>query len=130
MEIASTGYAMTDGADTGTTVSSRLIGAVMRKGEPMIKSIKVHPVESTSIILWGDDENKEHTLIKGKNCEGSVILFDKRQIWEVYPYKRYSCDTEYCGACEHKGMYIRLMPNDFKRIFGTDILDRIERKTE
>lgn len=26
---------MTDGADTGTTVSSRLIGAVMQKGEPM-----------------------------------------------------------------------------------------------
>lgn len=35
MEIASTGYATTGGADTGTTVSSRLTGAVMQKGEPM-----------------------------------------------------------------------------------------------
>ena len=96
----------------------------------MIKPIKVHPVKSTSIILWGDDGNKEHTLIKAKNCEGSVISFDKRQIWEVYPYKRNSCDAEYCGACKRKGTYIRLMPNDFKRIFGTDILDRAERRTD
>lgn len=96
----------------------------------MIKPIKVHPVKSTSIILWGDDGNKEHTLIKAKNCEGSVISFDKRQIWEVYPYKRYSCDTEYCGACKRKGVYIRLMPNDFQRIFGTDILDRTKRRTD
>ena len=96
----------------------------------MIKPIKVHPVKSASIILWGDDGNKEHRLIKAKNCEGSVISFDKRQIWEVYPYKRYSCDTEYCGWCKRKGVYIRLMPNDFKRIFGTDILDRAERRTD
>ena len=96
----------------------------------MIKPIKVHPVKSASIILWGDDGNKEHTLIKAKNCEGSVILFDKRQIWEVYPYKRNWCDTEYCGECKRKGMYIRLMPNDFKQIFGTDILDRSERRTD
>lgn len=104
--------------------------AVTQKGEPMIKPIKVHPVESATIILWGDDRNKEHTLTKAKNCVASVISFDKRQIWEVYPYKRYSCDTEYCGACERKGMYIRLMPNDFKRIFGTDIVDRAERRTD
>lgn len=96
----------------------------------MIKPIKVHPVESASIILWGDDGNREHMLIKAKNCVGSVISFDKRQIWEVYPYKKYSYDTEYCGACERKGMYIRLMPNDFKRIFGADVLDKAERKTD
>lgn len=96
----------------------------------MIKPIKVHPVKSTSIILWGDDENKEHRLIKAKNCEGSVISFNKRQVWKVYPYKRNSFDTEYCGACERKCMYIRLMPNDFKRIFGTDILDRAERRSD
>ena len=94
----------------------------------MIKPIKVHPVKSASIILWGDDGNKEHRLTKAKNCEGSVISFDKRQIWEAYPYKRNSFDTEYCGACYRKGMYIRLMPNDFQRIFGTDILDRAERR--
>ena len=96
----------------------------------MIKPIKVHPVKSDSIILWGDDGNKEHTLIKARNCEGSVISFDKRQIWEVYPYKKYSADTEYCGSCERKGMYIRLMPHDFKRIFGEDIVDRAERRTD
>ena len=90
----------------------------------MIQPIKVHPVISTSIILWGDDENKEHTLIKAKNCVGSIISFDKRQIWEVYPYKEHSYDTEYCGACERKGMYIRLMPKDFKWIFGADIVAR------
>ena len=103
---------------------------VEQKGEPMIKPIKVHPVKSASIILWGDDGNKEHRLIKAKNCEGSVISFDKRQVWEVYPFKRNSFDTEYCGACKRKGMYIRLMPNDFQRIFGTDILDRAERRTD
>ena len=92
----------------------------------MLKPVKAHPVISTTIILWGDDGNKAHELIKGKNCEGSVIGFDKRQIWEVYPYKQYSSDEEYCGVCEYKGMYIRLMPNDFKRIFGTDIVDRAE----
>ena len=96
----------------------------------MIKPIRVHPVKSASIILWGDDGDKEDMLIKAKNCESSVILFDKRQIWEVYPYKRHGCGTEYCGACERKGIYIRLMPNDFKRIFGTDILDRAERRTD
>ena len=96
----------------------------------MLKPIKVHPVNSASIILWGDDGNKEHTLIKAKNCEGSVISFDKRQIWEVYPYKKHIGDTEYCGACEHKGMYIRLMPHDFKMIFGADIVDRAERRTD
>jgi hypothetical protein len=94
----------------------------------IIKPIKVHPVQSASVILWGDDRNKEHTLFKAKNCVASVITFDKRQIWEVYPYKRYSGDVEYCGACERKGMYIRLMPNDFKRIFGTDIVDRARKE--
>lgn len=96
----------------------------------MKKPIKVHPVESASIILWGDDGNREHTLVKAKNCEGSIISFDKRQIWEVYPYKRHSGDAEYCGACERKWIYIRLMPNDFKRIFGKDIADRAERKND
>ena len=88
-----------------------------------MKAVKVHPKISANIILWGDDGNKEHTLIKGKNCEGSVIGFDKRQIWKVYPYKRYSTDTRYCGACERNGVYIRLMPNDFCRIFGTNPFD-------
>ena len=96
----------------------------------MIKPIKVHPVESASIILWGDDGNKEHTLIKARNCVASVISFDKRQIWEVYPYKGHSGDAGYCGACKYKGMYIRLMPDDFIRIFGKDIVDRAERRTD
>ena len=104
--------------------------AVMQRGEQMLKPIKVHPVESTSIILWGDDGNKEHTLIKARNCVASVIFFDKRQIWEVYPYKEHSGDVGYCGACERNGMYIRLMPDDFKRIFGKDIVDRAERGTD
>lgn len=94
----------------------------------LTKPIKVHPVISTTVILWGDDENKDSTLIKARNCEGSIIGFDKRQIWEVYPYKRYSGDTEYCGACQYKGFYIRLMPKDFKRIFGADIVDRANRE--
>ena len=89
-----------------------------------MNTIKAHPVISDLVILWGDDENKEHQLIKNRNCEGSVIGFDKRQIWEVYPYKKYSSDTEYCGACEYKNLYIRLMPKDFKRIFGADIVER------
>ena len=89
-----------------------------------MKPIKAKPVISTVIILWGDDENKGHQLTKNKNCEGSVIGFDKRQIWEVYPYKKYSSDTEYCGACAYKNLYIRLMPKDFKRIFGADIVER------
>ena len=88
-----------------------------------MKPVKVHPIRSESIILWGDDGNKETTLVKGKNCVGSLIGFDKRQIWEVYPYKRYSSDTRYCGACERNGVYIRLMPNDFCRIFGTAPFD-------
>ena len=96
----------------------------------MIKPIRVHPVKSASIILWGDDENKEDMLIKARNCVASVISFDKRQIWEVYPYKEHSEDAEYCGACERNGMYIRLMPHDFKRIFGEDIVDKAERRTD
>lgn len=96
----------------------------------MLKPIKVHPVESASIILWGDDGNKEHTLIKARNCVASVIFFDKRQIWEVYPYKEHSWDVGYCGSCERRGMYIRLMPDDFIRIFGKDIVDRAERRTD
>jgi hypothetical protein len=88
-----------------------------------MKPVKVHPKITTSIILWGDDRNEEHMLVKGKNCEGSVISFDKRQIWEVYPYKRHGSDTRYCGACERNGVYIRLMPNDFCRIFGTAPFD-------
>ena len=86
--------------------------------------IKAKPVMSDTIILWGDDGNKANELVKGRNCEGSVIGFDKRQIWEVYPYKRYLSDTEYHGACEWKGIYIRLGPKDFKRIFGEDIVER------
>lgn len=96
----------------------------------IIKPIKVHPVQSASVILWGDDGGKEHTLFKARNCVASVITFDKRQIWEVYPYKEYSGDVEYCGACQYKGMYIRLMPNDFKRIFGTDIVDRARKEKQ
>lgn len=92
----------------------------------MKKPIKVHPVISTNIILWCDDGNKERILEKAKNSVASVISVDKRQIWEVYPYKRYDSDKEYCGACEYKGMYIRLMPNDFKRIFGADIVEKAE----
>ena len=88
-----------------------------------MKPVKVHPIRSESIILWGDDGNKEHTLVKGKNCEGSVICFDKRQIWTVYPYKRYDSDTRYCGSCERNGVYIRLMPKDFCKIFGTNPFD-------
>lgn len=88
-----------------------------------MKPVKVHPIRSESIILWGDDGDTEHTLIKGKNCEGSIINFDKRQIWTVYPYKRYEGDTRYCGACERNGIYIRLMAKDFCRIFGTNPFD-------
>ena len=88
-----------------------------------MKPVKVHPIRSESIILWGDDSNKENTLVKGKNCVGSVIGFDKRQIWTVYPYKRKSTDTRYCGECERNGVCIRLMPKDFCRIFGTNPFD-------
>lgn len=89
-----------------------------------MKPIKAKPIRSESIILWGDDENRLHELVKGKNCEGSLIGFDKRQVWEVYPYKKYSSDKEYHGACEYKNIYIRLAPNDFKRIFGEDIVKK------
>ena len=92
--------------------------------------IKAHPVIAAAIVLWGDDLNFANVLHKGKDCEGSVIYFDKRQVWKVYPYKRYSNDTEYCGACEYKNVYIRLMPRDFKRIFGEDIIERAERGGE
>lgn len=88
-----------------------------------MKPIKARPVTSFSLIVWGDDENKSHELIKARNCEASVIGFDKRQIWEVYPYKRYDSDTRYCGACERNGVYIRLMPKDFCKIFGTKPFD-------
>ena len=86
--------------------------------------VRVHPIISEYIILWGDDGNMQHILTKGDNCEGSVISFDKRQIWTVYPYKRAgTTDTRYCGACERKGLYIRLMPKDFRRIFETNPFD-------
>lgn len=89
-----------------------------------IKPTKVKPNDSAVIILWGDDGNMAHELIKGRNCVGSCIGFDKRQIWEVYPYKRYDSDTEYHGACAYKNIYIRLCPKDFKKIFGEDIVER------
>ena len=85
--------------------------------------VKVHPKMGTTIILWGDDRNVSHELIKGRNCEGSLVFFDKRQIWEVYPYKRDHRDTEYHGACERKGVYVRLGPSDFKRIFGEEAIE-------
>ena len=88
-----------------------------------MKPVKVHPKVSATIILWGNDENSNHTLVKGKNCEASVISFDKRQIWTVFPYKRRNSDTRYCGACERNGIYIRLMPKDFAKIFGTNPFD-------
>ena len=91
-----------------------------------MKAIKAHPITSGVIILWGDDENKLDQLTKGRNCEGSCIGFDKRQVWRVYPYKKYHSDTEYHGACEYKKIYIRLCPKDFKRIFGEDIIKRAE----
>lgn len=89
-----------------------------------IKPTKVKPITSYVIILWGDDGNRETVLTKSRNCEGSCIGFDKRQIWTVYPYKRYFSDTEYHGACEYKNIYIRLGPKDFKKIFGEDIVER------
>lgn len=95
-----------------------------------MKKVRVHPQKSTSIILWGDDDNTDRTLIKGVNCEGSVIGFDKRQIRTVYPYKRRGSDTRYCGACERNGLYIRLMPRDFCRIFGTAPFDAQEEEDE
>ena len=88
-----------------------------------MKPVKVHPKITTSIILWGDDGNEKHKLVKGKNCVGSVIGFDKRQIWEVYPYKKHSNDTRYYGECQRNGVCIRLMPKDFCRIFGTAPFD-------
>lgn len=92
-----------------------------------MKPIKAKPVMAFSLIVWGDDGNEAHELIKARNCEASVIGFDKRQIWEVYPYKRYSSDTEYCGACARKDVYVRLMPKDFKKVFGADIVERCEK---
>lgn len=89
-----------------------------------MKSIKVHPVNSGTVILWGDNGNKDMTITKGQNCVATVIAFDKRQIWEVYPYKRRSTDTEYCCSCERNNVYIRLMPLDWKRIFGADIVKK------
>ena len=88
-----------------------------------MKPVKVHPKITTSIVLFGDDGNRENKLVKGKNCVGSIIGFDKRQIWEVYPYKRKSTDTRYCGECERNGVVIRLMPYDFCKIFGTAPFD-------
>lgn len=93
-----------------------------------MKKIRAKPITSYLVILWGDDENKAHELTKGRNCEGSCIGFDKRQIWEVYPYKKYSTDKEYHGACEYKNIYIRLCPKDFKRIFGEDIVERCKER--
>lgn len=95
-----------------------------------MKPIKAKPIISETVILWGDDGNREHTLIKGDNCQGSCIGFDKRQVWEVYPYKKYSSDKEYHGACAYKNIYIRLAPNDFKRIFGEDIVERAKAESE
>lgn len=89
--------------------------------------IKAKPVMSYTIILWGDDRNEANELVKGRNCEGSLIGFDKRQIWEVYPYKKFSRDKEYWGECSRAGMCIRLGPKDFKWIFGEDIVERAER---
>ena len=92
--------------------------------------IKAKPIRSATIVLWGNDRDEGRCLEKGANCEGSLISFDKRQIWDVFPYKKYSSDTEYHGACEWKGMYIRLGPKDFKRIFGEDIVERAEKGEE
>ena len=89
-----------------------------------MKPIKVHPVKSDTVILWGDNGNKDMTITKGQNCVATVIAFDKRQIWEVYPYKRRPTDTEYCCSCERNNVYIRLMPLDWKRIFGADIVKK------
>ena len=89
-----------------------------------MKKIKVHPIVSASVILWGDDGNEKDRLVKGKNCEGSVVFFNKRQFWNVVPYKRASGDLEYCGECEYKNFVVRLMPKDFLRIFGSDIVKK------
>ena len=42
----------------------------------MLKPIKVHPIKSESIILWGDDGNKEHKLIAERTCEVTTMKDD------------------------------------------------------
>ena len=79
-----------------------------------MKPINANPIISTSVILWYDSQNSD----------GSVINFNKRQVWNVYPYKKHVSDSEYYGECEYKGFVIRLMPKDFTRIFGEDIIER------
>lgn len=93
----------------------------------MLTPIIVKPTNSKNIILWGDDENKEHILEKAKNCQGTVIAFDKRQKWEVYPYR---FNGKWWGACAYKNVYVRLGENDLKLIFGEDIVERCELKGE
>ncbi len=45
---------MTDGADTGTTVSSRLTGVVMQKGEPMDDTIS-RQAAIDALAEWHDE---------------------------------------------------------------------------
>lgn len=89
-----------------------------------MKEIKARPVISTSVVLWGDDQNRAHVLRKGENCEGTLISFDRRQVWKVYPYKRRPSDTGYWGACSYRNVYLRLGEKDLLRIFGEDIIER------
>ena len=92
-----------------------------------MKTIITKPIESKPIIVWGDDENKEHILDKGENCQGTVIYFDKRQKWEVCPYR---FNGKWWGACAYKNLYVRLGEKDLKSIFGEDIIERAELKGE
>lgn len=73
---------MTDGADTGTTVSSRLTGAVMQKGEPM------------------DDLISRAAALEAVN---SLIDRFERILSDI---RESTVDDSVCGMCEYDGAFV------------------------
>ena len=78
------------------------------------KHYRIKPIRNESLVFWRDDENKKSSIHKGNDDLGSLVCFNKKQVWEVYSFFY----GEKMWNCERKGLVIRLHEKDFKRIFG------------
>ena len=74
------------------------------------QSIKIHPIHSGTWALVPLDIAKEYSY--GMT---SLILFNKKQIWEVY-YFMFA--DEQGWVLERSGMYLRMKDEDFEKFFG------------
>ena len=107
---------MTDGADIGTTVSSRLTGAVMQKGEAMDDTISRRSViKEIDELLHTAKGESEHDLKMLRRVIKDMLPSAQPEIAEnLYLYKCFITDKD---GLQHEVIHT----GDIRRVTGWEI---------